>query len=112
MLIYMCTGRWNIWDVLVLLGIHGSAHNTLQHSHCLQDSVYCVAYSFNGKRFASGGADKTVIIWTSKVSTRRHRMTAEAGSDITGSSLQHLPTDVYHACVHASSRLTPQVPQR
>jgi intraflagellar transport protein 122 len=29
--------------------------------------VYAVAYAFNGKRFASGGADKTVIIWTSKV---------------------------------------------
>jgi intraflagellar transport protein 122 len=32
-----------------------------------QDSIYCVAYAQNGKRFASGGADKTVIIWTSKV---------------------------------------------
>lgn len=31
-----------------------------------KDSVYAVAYSANGKRFASGGADKTVIIWTSK----------------------------------------------
>lgn len=30
----------------------------------LQDSVYCVAYAANGKRFASGGQDKTVIIWT------------------------------------------------
>jgi WD40 repeat protein len=28
--------------------------------------VYAVAYASNGKRFASGGADKTVIIWTSK----------------------------------------------
>lgn len=33
----------------------------------LQDAVYAVAYATNGKRFASGGADKTVIIWTSKV---------------------------------------------
>ena len=33
---------------------------------CSQDAVYCVAYSHNGKRFASGGADNTVIIWTSK----------------------------------------------
>lgn len=32
-----------------------------------QDSVYSVAYASNGKRFASGGADKTVIIWTAKV---------------------------------------------
>ncbi|KAG2430302.1 hypothetical protein HYH02_013779 [Chlamydomonas schloesseri] len=31
-----------------------------------KDSIYCVAYAQNGKRFASGGADKTVIIWTSK----------------------------------------------
>ncbi|KIZ06021.1 hypothetical protein MNEG_1945 [Monoraphidium neglectum] len=31
-----------------------------------QGLVYCVAYAWNGKRFASGGADKTVIIWTSK----------------------------------------------
>eukprot|EP00743_Colponemidia_sp_Colp-15_P003978 GILK01004290.1.p1 GENE.GILK01004290.1~~GILK01004290.1.p1 ORF type:complete len:1251 (-),score=266.14 GILK01004290.1:264-4016(-) len=30
------------------------------------DSVYCVAYSKDGKRFASGGADKQVIIWTNK----------------------------------------------
>ncbi len=28
--------------------------------------MYCVAYAHNGKRFASGGADKTVIVWTSK----------------------------------------------
>jgi len=31
-----------------------------------KDTVYCVAYSRDGKRFASGGADKTVIIWTMK----------------------------------------------
>jgi hypothetical protein len=31
-----------------------------------QGPVYCVAYASNGKRFASGGADRTVIIWTSK----------------------------------------------
>jgi intraflagellar transport protein 122 len=30
----------------------------------MQDVVYCVAYSSNGTRFASGGADNTVIIWT------------------------------------------------
>jgi intraflagellar transport protein 122 len=27
--------------------------------------VYCVAYATDGSRFASGGADKTVIIWSS-----------------------------------------------
>jgi|Transcript_6974 intraflagellar transport protein 122 len=31
-----------------------------------KDVVYCVGYSRDGKRFASGGADKTVIIWTMK----------------------------------------------
>nr|XP_024390508.1 intraflagellar transport protein 122 homolog [Physcomitrium patens] len=32
-----------------------------------KDDVYCVAYSRDGKRFASGGADKTIIIWTHKI---------------------------------------------
>ena len=32
-----------------------------------KDNVYCVAYARDGKRFASGGADKCVIIWTSKL---------------------------------------------
>ena len=31
-----------------------------------RDYVYAVAHSRDGKRFASGGADKTIIIWTSK----------------------------------------------
>ena len=31
-----------------------------------KDYVYACAYSRDGKRFASGGADKTIIIWTSK----------------------------------------------
>ena len=29
--------------------------------------MYCVNYAKDGKRFASGGADKCVIIWTSKL---------------------------------------------
>ncbi|WIA11467.1 hypothetical protein OEZ85_011583 [Tetradesmus obliquus] len=47
--------------------IYDASDGELQHvlkGH--KDSVYAVAYAFNGKRFASGGADKTVIIWTSK----------------------------------------------
>ncbi|XP_057296410.1 intraflagellar transport protein 122 homolog [Hydractinia symbiolongicarpus] len=32
-----------------------------------KETVYCVAYAKNGKRFASGGADKCVIIWTNKL---------------------------------------------
>ncbi|CAK9061005.1 unnamed protein product [Durusdinium trenchii] len=31
-----------------------------------KESVFCVAYSRHGKKFASGGADKQVIIWTHK----------------------------------------------
>lgn len=32
-----------------------------------KDIVYCVAYAKDGKKFASGSADKTVIIWTTKL---------------------------------------------
>lgn len=32
-----------------------------------KDIVYAVSYAKNGKLFASGSADKTVIIWTSKL---------------------------------------------
>ncbi|XP_050737940.1 intraflagellar transport protein 122 homolog [Eriocheir sinensis] len=32
-----------------------------------KEAVYCVCYSKDGKRFASGSADKSVIIWTSKL---------------------------------------------
>ena len=30
-----------------------------------KDTVFCVAYARDGERFASGGADNCVIIWTS-----------------------------------------------
>lgn len=29
-----------------------------------KDTIYCVAYANDGKKFASGGADKCVIVWT------------------------------------------------
>ncbi|XP_063677481.1 intraflagellar transport protein 122 homolog isoform X2 [Bolinopsis microptera] len=32
-----------------------------------KDAVYCVCYNRDGSRFASGGADKTVIIWTDEL---------------------------------------------
>ena len=32
-----------------------------------KEAVYCVTYSHDGKRFASGSADKSVIIWTDKL---------------------------------------------
>eukprot|EP00466_Bigelowiella_natans_P012811 jgi/Bigna1/68700/fgenesh1_pg.6_\ len=58
-------------QLLVAVGnrilVYHAADGDLLHSlkgH--RSSVYCVAYSRDGKRFASGGADKTIIIWTSK----------------------------------------------
>jgi intraflagellar transport protein 122 len=47
--------------------VYDAADGELLHSlkgH--KAAVYAVAFAANGKRFASGGADKTVIIWTSK----------------------------------------------
>lgn len=32
-----------------------------------KDTVLCVHYQKDGKKFASGGADKTVIIWSNKL---------------------------------------------
>ncbi|BFZ08413.1 hypothetical protein BsWGS_11452 [Bradybaena similaris] len=32
-----------------------------------KETVYCVAYAKDGQRFASGSADKSVIIWTNKL---------------------------------------------
>ena len=47
--------------------VYDALDGDLQHSlkgH--KDTVYAVTYSADGKRFASGGADNTIIIWTSK----------------------------------------------
>jgi len=38
--------------------------NLLQALKGHKDTVYCVAYAKDGKRFASGSADKSVIIWS------------------------------------------------
>lgn len=32
-----------------------------------KDTVYAVAYACDGKKFASGSADKCVIVWTNKL---------------------------------------------
>lgn len=32
-----------------------------------KDTVFCVAYGRDGKKFASGSLDKSVIIWTNKL---------------------------------------------
>jgi len=31
-----------------------------------KDTVFCLAYSKDGQRFASGGADNSVVIWSSE----------------------------------------------
>jgi intraflagellar transport protein 122 len=31
-----------------------------------KDTVYCLAYSKDGQRFASGGADNAVVIWSAE----------------------------------------------
>eukprot|EP00240_Pyramimonas_obovata_P000052 CAMPEP_0118949464 /NCGR_PEP_ID=MMETSP1169-20130426/49666_1 /TAXON_ID=36882 /ORGANISM="Pyramimonas obovata, Strain CCMP722" /LENGTH=1253 /DNA_ID=CAMNT_0006896109 /DNA_START=163 /DNA_END=3921 /DNA_ORIENTATION=+ len=49
--------------VLVYDAVDGDLLHSLK-GH--KDTVYAVAYSRDGKRFASGGADKTIIIWTHK----------------------------------------------
>ncbi|KAG5666409.1 hypothetical protein PVAND_014438 [Polypedilum vanderplanki] len=50
--------------VLVYDATDGNLIDTLK-GH--KDTVYCLAYSRDGKKFASGSADKTVIIWTHKL---------------------------------------------
>ena len=32
-----------------------------------KETVYCLAYAKDGSHFASGGADKMVIIWTAEL---------------------------------------------
>jgi intraflagellar transport protein 122 len=46
--------------VLVYDSSDGKLQQTLK-GH--RDLVYCLSYTRDGSRFASGGADKTVIIW-------------------------------------------------
>jgi intraflagellar transport protein 122 len=49
--------------VLVYDAVDGDLLHSLK-GH--KKTLYCVAYAQDGKRFASGGEDKTIIIWTSK----------------------------------------------
>eukprot|EP01061_Rhynchopus_euleeides_P016277 TRINITY_DN27556_c0_g1_i1.p1 TRINITY_DN27556_c0_g1~~TRINITY_DN27556_c0_g1_i1.p1 ORF type:complete len:1234 (+),score=571.29 TRINITY_DN27556_c0_g1_i1:232-3933(+) len=52
--------------VLVYAAADTSAGDPIHSLKGHKDTVYCVGYSKDGKRFASGGADKMVIIWTPK----------------------------------------------
>eukprot|EP01029_Cantina_marsupialis_P016814 TRINITY_DN3769_c0_g7_i4.p1 TRINITY_DN3769_c0_g7~~TRINITY_DN3769_c0_g7_i4.p1 ORF type:complete len:1210 (+),score=352.21 TRINITY_DN3769_c0_g7_i4:102-3731(+) len=47
--------------------VHNGSDGELKHSlRGHEGTVFCVAYAFNGERFASGGSDNAVIIWTDK----------------------------------------------
>lgn len=46
---------------------NGSDGSLVQALKGHRDNVLAVAYAHDGKRFASGSADKQVIIWTSKM---------------------------------------------
>ena len=52
--------------VLVYAAADSAAGDPIHSLKGHKDTVYCVAYGRDGKRFASGGADKMVIIWTPK----------------------------------------------
>uniref|UniRef100_A0A8C2J719 Intraflagellar transport protein 122 homolog n=1 Tax=Cyprinus carpio TaxID=7962 RepID=A0A8C2J719_CYPCA len=63
----MKTWKPNI-SVCVCVQVYDTADGTLiQPLKGHKDTVYCVAYAKDGKRFASGSADKSIIIWTSKL---------------------------------------------
>uniref|UniRef100_A0A8D3CWM5 Intraflagellar transport protein 122 homolog n=1 Tax=Scophthalmus maximus TaxID=52904 RepID=A0A8D3CWM5_SCOMX len=52
----------------IFLQVYDAADGTIiQPLKGHKDIVYCVAYAKDGKRFASGSADKSIIIWTSKL---------------------------------------------
>jgi len=75
------SARFSIWDMcfkpdgsqlIVAAGnrvlVYDTADGALvQPLKGHKDTVYCVAYAKDGKRFASGSADKSVIIWTNKL---------------------------------------------
>ncbi|XP_049608831.1 intraflagellar transport protein 122 homolog [Syngnathus scovelli] len=59
-------------QLVVAAGLHVLVYDTtdgtiIQPLKGHKDVVYCVAYAKDGKRFASGSADKSIIIWTSKL---------------------------------------------
>ena len=85
-------------------GQHMQGRRTLHVSRCclsLQDAVYCVAYASNGKRFASGGADSTVIIWTSKVGQPPRQACTPSGNakQLAEAPVQGCPLESTRACL-------------
>ncbi|KAM8830455.1 intraflagellar transport protein 122 homolog [Synchiropus picturatus] len=59
-------------QVIIAAGLRVLVYNTSDGAMVYplkghKDIVYCVAYAKDGKRFASGSADKSIIIWTSNL---------------------------------------------
>ncbi|KAG5465400.1 hypothetical protein CUR178_00103 [Leishmania enriettii] len=66
-LCYSPSGDYVVASCGVRVLVFAASTGTLLHSlkgH--QNTVYCVDYAYDGKSFASGGADRTVIVWSSK----------------------------------------------
>ncbi|KPI86769.1 putative WD40 repeat protein [Leptomonas seymouri] len=65
-LCYSPSGDYVVASCGVRVLVYAASTGTLLHAlkgH--QDTVYCLDYCFNGKHFSSGGADRTVIVWSS-----------------------------------------------
>lgn len=52
--------------LLACLGLLSSTHRCNRGAADHTGAVYCVEYARDGQRFASGGADNTVMVWDSK----------------------------------------------
>lgn len=49
------------------LFVYSMDGNLIQTLKGHRDNILCLSFSKDGRRFASGSADKQVIIWTSKL---------------------------------------------
>ena len=56
--------KFYYFDCLVLFLIELLIGTLIQSLKGHRDTVHCVAYAKDGKKFASGSLDKSVIIWT------------------------------------------------
>lgn len=50
-----------------LVVFHAIDGNQIQTLKGHKDSILCITFARDGRRFASGSADKQVIIWTNKL---------------------------------------------
>ncbi|KAK7201717.1 intraflagellar transport protein 122 [Novymonas esmeraldas] len=87
---YSPSGDFVVASCGVRVLVYAASTGTLLHSlkgH--QNTIYCVDYAADGKRFASGGADRTVIVWSSKgegIVKYQHKESIQALAHNPGSS--------------------------